>query len=86
MAPAELILETATSPDDAGCSRCPSAFALAPPPHQRLLSLDFLRGFTMFWIIGGSEFVVAIVGCIHPPLADAVETQLTHARWNGFTA
>jgi predicted acyltransferase len=55
-------------------------------PQTRLLSLDFMRGFTMFWIIGGSQVAIALVGCIYPPLTDAVETQLMHARWRGFTA
>jgi predicted acyltransferase len=66
----------------------PWSVALPQPaeiPQERLLSLDFLRGFTMFWIIGGSEVVVSIIGCLYPPLTDAVETQLMHARWRGFT-
>jgi predicted acyltransferase len=66
----------------------PWSVALPQPvavPQQRLHSLDFLRGFTMFWIIGGSEVVIALIGCIYPPLVDAVETQLMHARWKGFT-
>jgi predicted acyltransferase len=57
----------------------------AAVPSQRLLSLDFLRGFTMFWIIGGSEVAIAMAGFFYPPLMDAVETQLLHARWQGFT-
>ena len=40
----------------------------------------------MFWIIGGSEVVVAVTACLHPELADRVETQLYHATWQGFTA
>jgi len=55
-------------------------------PQERLLSLDFLRGFTMFWIIGGSEVAIALTGYVCPALVDAVETQLFHARWKGFTA
>ena len=27
---------------------------------QRLASLDALRGFTMFWIIGGSKLIVSM--------------------------
>lgn len=54
--------------------------------EKRLFSLDALRGFTMFWIIGGSELAIAVTRYIYPPLADAVETQLFHATWKGFTA
>jgi len=88
MAQAELVLETAqerTITVQVVASPLPPSVPPPAPPHQRLLSLDALRGFTMFWIIGGSEVVIAITGYIHPPLADPVETQLYHAKWNGFT-
>jgi predicted acyltransferase len=55
------------------------------PSETRFLSLDFLRGFTMFWIIGGSEMVIAVAMRIHPACGDFVETQLYHATWQGFT-
>jgi predicted acyltransferase len=64
--------------------------AIAPlssaPPNQRLLSLDALRGFTMFWIMGGRELLLAVVACLAPSNFDAVEIQLTHPRWQGFVA
>ncbi len=56
------------------------------PPEQRLVSLDALRGFAMFWLIGGRELCLALVAWIYPPLADAFETQVTHPRWEGFVA
>lgn len=56
------------------------------PPSQRVLSLDALRGFTMFWLIGGRELAIAAAACVSVPLGDAVETQLTHPRWQGFVA
>ena len=34
----------------------------APEPSQRLVSLDAFRGFTMFWLLGGKAFVMAIAG------------------------
>jgi predicted acyltransferase len=84
MAIAEMEFETAQKPTTIAWT---IVRPIPPPaPPQRLLSLDALRGFTMFWIIGGSQFVIALTGCIHPPLVDAVETQLYHARWQGFTA
>jgi predicted acyltransferase len=60
--------------------------ASSAPPSQRLLSLDALRGFTMFWLIGGREFAIAAAACVNTSLADAVETQLTHPHWDGFVA
>jgi predicted acyltransferase len=51
---------------------------------RRLLSLDALRGFTMFWLIGGRELTLSLVACLYPPFYDAVETQLTHTKWQGF--
>jgi predicted acyltransferase len=53
---------------------------------QRLVSLDVLRGFAMFWLIGGREFILAIVAFVYPPWFDAFETQVTHPRWIGFVA
>jgi predicted acyltransferase len=56
------------------------------PPSQRLVSIDALRGFTMFWLIGGRELAIAAAACVSASLGDAVETQLTHPRWQGFVA
>ena len=56
------------------------------PPQQRLVSLDALRGFAMFWLIGGRELCLAVVAWVYPPLSDAFETQVTHPRWEGFVA
>lgn len=59
--------------------------ASAPAPSSpRLVSLDTLRGFTMFWIMGGRELLLAIVACAYPAAYDAVETHVTHPRWEGF--
>lgn len=55
-------------------------------PNQRLVSLDALRGFTMFWLIGGREFVLATVEFLWPAWLDEVETQLTHPIWQGYVA
>jgi predicted acyltransferase len=63
-----------------------AAAPVAASASQRLSSLDALRGFTMFWIIGGSQLVVAIIGYVYPPLFDAAETHMYHPTWQGFTA
>lgn len=51
---------------------------------NRLVSLDALRGFDMFWIIGARAIAVGLVGLNLPGVA-AVTTQLYHTKWNGFT-
>ena len=58
----------------------------ATKPSERLLSLDALRGFDMFWIIGG-EGLVQSIAHLWPiaPLRIAAE-QLDHKPWEGFAA
>ena len=53
---------------------------------SRLVSLDALRGFDMFWIVGGREIVVALSLATGWPLLARVEAQLHHVEWDGFTA
>lgn len=63
-------------------------------PATRLLSIDALRGFDMFWIIGGDAFIRALshwawatwptlhqYAWLAPEYADE---QLEHAQWAGF--
>ena len=61
----------------------PSAEAVAPK-SERLLSLDALRGFDLFWIIGGHEIIVALLALTGWGWLAAVNTQLGHVPWNGF--
>ena len=56
----------------------------APAASARLLSIDALRGFDMFWIIGGEEIAVALARWADWPLKEEVERQLQHAPWEGF--
>jgi predicted acyltransferase len=56
----------------------------APPPSPRLLSIDALRGFDMFWIIGGEGLVIALARWAEWPFADQIEKQLEHVPWEGF--
>ncbi len=51
---------------------------------QRLYSLDALRGFDMFWIIGGEEIVHAMYKATGNSLWGGVAEELTHPAWNGF--
>ncbi len=76
-----------SGPDGIASPQTSSPQASPAPAGERLLSLDVLRGFTMFWITGGREFALATVACLISPTGqtyDAVYTQLTHPRWNGF--
>lgn len=54
------------------------------PPGERLLSLDTLRGFDMFWIIGGDEFFRALAAVTGWGWAGVAARQLEHVPWQGF--
>ncbi|TCL56827.1 putative acyltransferase [Hydrogenispora ethanolica] len=60
--------------------------AAAPKPGAgpRLHSLDALRGFNMFWIIGAERIAHALGALRLSKTALAVE-QLSHSQWIGFT-
>ena len=50
----------------------------------RLHSLDALRGFDMFWIIGGGAFFRELSKLIDHPAAQSFSRQLHHVKWEGF--
>ncbi|MRI02180.1 DUF5009 domain-containing protein [Kriegella sp. EG-1] len=50
----------------------------------RLLSLDTLRGFDMFFIAGGGTFITLLHGKTNISWVDAIANQLEHVPWNGF--
>jgi predicted acyltransferase len=52
----------------------------------RIVSLDALRGFDMFWIVGGQELALAVARFISDPPPFWVEYQLEHVAWEGFSA
>ncbi len=52
---------------------------------DRVDSLDVLRGFDMFWIIGGTELIIGTANLFGPDLAVPITDQLTHVEWIGFT-
>ena len=51
---------------------------------QRLVSVDALRGFDMFWIIGADALVQALNRMSQTPLTRFLATQMDHADWEGF--
>jgi predicted acyltransferase len=57
-------------------------FEIARP--QRLYSLDALRGFDMFWIMGAEEIFHGMAEATGSPFWNALSIQFTHPSWNGF--
>ena len=57
---------------------------LSTQKSERLLSLDALRGFDMFWIAGGEVIIAAIAKYTHWPVFNWLHIQMEHAEWNGF--
>jgi predicted acyltransferase len=61
----------------------------APPPGTapaRLMSVDALRGFDMFWILGGDAIGQALdrMGGRREGIVHELALQLDHAKWEGF--
>jgi len=52
--------------------------------QQRLFSLDALRGFDMFWIMGAEAIFHTLAKATGSPFWAAVGNQFTHPDWNGF--
>ena len=50
----------------------------------RLMSLDALRGFDMFWILGADALVSALNSLSSNPVIHLISTELDHAEWQGF--
>jgi predicted acyltransferase len=53
-------------------------------PNPRLTSLDALRGFDMFWIVGGGALYGAVKTLGDGPAAKCISEQLRHVDWEGF--
>jgi predicted acyltransferase len=58
-----------------------------PPSAKpaRLLSLDALRGFDMFWIMSGEHVIHALAKATGWPVLLWMSGQLHHTEWNGIT-
>jgi len=54
-------------------------------PKERILSVDVLRGFDMFWLVGGTGLALAIAKLFGEGVQDVLIPQLDHAKWIGFT-
>lgn len=76
-----------TDPSVAGSQATPSAslaIARSTSASQRLMSIDALRGFDMFWIVGGDAFIVSVLALIDRPWSKALTLQWEHVEWEGF--
>jgi predicted acyltransferase len=60
--------------------------ASTAPAAQRVVSLDALRGFDMFWIVGGQQLALALAKFSSDPPPAWVEYHLEHVAWEGFSA
>ena len=54
------------------------------PKTSRLMALDALRGFDMFWILGGDALARALDRMDKNPVTETISTQLSHVEWAGF--
>jgi len=50
----------------------------------RVMSIDALRGFDMFFIIGGERIFASLHDIFNSPTTELIRTQLTHVKWEGF--
>ncbi|MEI7661518.1 MAG: DUF5009 domain-containing protein [Bacteroidota bacterium] len=51
---------------------------------KRIISIDALRGFDMFWISSGDAFFVALFTFLNTPFFRQLAVQLDHPAWTGF--
>ncbi|MBR4994478.1 MAG: DUF5009 domain-containing protein [Alistipes sp.] len=52
--------------------------------NNRLMSLDALRGFDMFFIMGLSGLVVALCALWPNPVTEAISRSMSHVQWDGL--
>ena len=54
------------------------------PGTKRLSSLDAFRGWTMFWIVGGSALVAGLQALNANPVINGLVYELNHSDWQGL--
>ncbi|AQS37515.1 hypothetical protein Sps_02361 [Shewanella psychrophila] len=59
--------------------------SLAKSPKRRLMSLDALRGFDMFWILGGEALFAGLLAWSSWQGWRWADAQMHHSQWHGFT-
>lgn len=55
-----------------------------PGDVPRLISLDAFRGFTMFWIVGGTSLVAGLEALGGGPIVKGLAYELEHTPWQGL--
>lgn len=60
------------------------AIPVDSPPSARLVSLDALRGFDMFWIVGGATIIQRLAQAGERPWLAWLSKQMVHVEWEGF--
>ncbi|MEP6749587.1 MAG: DUF5009 domain-containing protein [Bacteroidota bacterium] len=58
--------------------------SLPANPPERLYSLDALRGFDMFWIMGAEEIFHSLFKATGSSFWGTLSEEFTHPAWNGF--
>lgn len=67
----------------------PAEASLQARTH-RIVSIDALRGFNIFWILGADGAILALAamtrgkGSVLDAIGSLLETQMTHVAWEGF--
>ena len=51
---------------------------------ERILSIDALRGFNLFWILGADEWVRVLAKVLPNPLTVFWASQMSHVQWEGL--
>src|SRR5262245_15305274 len=71
-------------------SAMPGSAVDAPPETRRVISVDALRGFDMFWILGGDSLALALKKMsagredVLGAAGQFAGNQLEHVDWEGF--
>ena len=63
-----------------------SSSTASAPPSKRIVSVDALRGFDMFWIIGGEVIFQEWAKVSNWNFVHRIAGQLEHTPWAGLTA
>jgi predicted acyltransferase len=54
------------------------------PVSERVISVDALRGFDMFWIMGGHPIFLGLDNIFHNRITGFIKQQFDHVEWFGF--
>jgi len=74
----------ASDPVSAAAKRMPEQAEATASAAPRMVSLDALRGFDMFWILGGDYLVRSLTKIHDGPITQALAAQMEHCELAGF--